>query len=66
MSKLQSLRGFNDVLPQQSALFRRVFATAADVAGRYGYGELRLPLLEATTLFKRAVGEVTDVIEKEM
>lgn len=66
MSKLQSLRGFNDVLPAQSALFRRVFATAADVAARYGYGELRLPLLEATTLFKRAVGEVTDVIEKEM
>ncbi|MDO9451786.1 MAG: histidine--tRNA ligase [Stagnimonas sp.] len=66
MSKLQSLRGFNDVLPAQSALFRRVFATAADVASRYGYGELRLPLLEATTLFKRAVGEVTDVIEKEM
>ena len=66
MSKLQSLRGFNDVLPPQAALFRRVFATAADVAGRYGYGELRLPLLEATTLFKRAVGEVTDVVEKEM
>lgn len=66
MSKLQSLRGFNDVLPQQSALFRRVFATAADVASSYGYGEVRLPLLEATTLFKRAVGEVTDVIEKEM
>jgi len=66
MSKLQSLRGFNDVLPAQAALFRRVFATAADVASRYGYGELRLPLLEATTLFKRAVGEVTDVIEKEM
>lgn len=66
MSKLQSLRGFNDVLPAQSALFRRVFATAADVAAAYGYGEVRLPLLEATTLFKRAVGEVTDVIEKEM
>ena len=66
MSKLQSLRGFNDVLPTQAALFRRVFATAADVAARYGYGEIRLPLLEATTLFKRAVGEVTDVIEKEM
>ncbi len=66
MSKLQSLRGFNDVLPAQAALFRRVFATAADVASRYGYGELRLPMLEATTLFKRAVGEVTDVIEKEM
>lgn len=66
MSKLQSLRGFNDVLPPQAALVRRVFATAADVAARYGYGEIRLPLLEATTLFKRAVGEVTDVIEKEM
>ena len=67
MSKsIQSLRGFNDVLPAQAALFRRVFATAAEVAGRYGYGEIRLPLLEATALFKRAVGEVTDVVEKEM
>jgi histidyl-tRNA synthetase len=65
-SKLQSLRGFKDVLPAQAALFRRVFVTAADVAARYGYGEIRLPLLEATTLFKRAVGEVTDVVEKEM
>lgn len=67
MSKsIQSLRGFNDVLPAQAALFRRVFAVAADVAARYGYGEIRLPLLEATALFKRAVGEVTDVVEKEM
>lgn len=67
MSKsLQSLRGFNDVLPAQSALFRQVFEAAANTAMRYGYGEIRLPLLEATTLFKRAVGEVTDVVEKEM
>lgn len=67
MSKaLQSLTGFNDVLPAQSALFRRVFDTAASVAASYGYGEIRLPLLEATALFKRAVGEVTDVVEKEM
>ena len=66
MKSIQSLRGFNDVLPAQAALFRRVFATAADVAARYGYGEIRLPLLEATALFKRAVGEVTDVVEKEM
>jgi histidyl-tRNA synthetase len=67
MSKsIQSLRGFNDVLPAQAALFRRVFTTAAEVAARYGYGEIRLPLLEATALFKRAVGEVTDVVEKEM
>ncbi len=67
MSKsLQSLTGFNDVLPAQSALFRRVFNTAAEVCASYGYGEIRLPLLEATTLFKRAVGEVTDVVEKEM
>ena len=67
MSKaIQSLTGFNDVLPAQSALFRRVFETAAQVAASYGYGEIRLPLLEATALFKRAVGEVTDVVEKEM
>lgn len=63
---LQSLTGFNDVLPAQAALFRRVFAAAEQTAARYGYGEIRLPLLEATALFKRAVGEVTDVVEKEM
>ncbi|ROH89195.1 histidine--tRNA ligase [Stagnimonas aquatica] len=67
MSKsIQAIRGMNDVLPADSALWRHVFNTAAEVFGAYGYGEIRLPIVERTELFKRAVGEVTDVVEKEM
>lgn len=67
MSKsIQAIRGMNDVLPADSALWRQVFTTAAEVFGAYGYGEIRLPVVERTELFKRAVGEVTDVVEKEM
>ena len=63
MSKsIQAIRGMNDVLPADSALWRHVFTTAAEVFGAYGYGEIRLPIVERTELFKRAVGEVTDVV----
>jgi histidyl-tRNA synthetase (EC 6.1.1.21) len=55
-----------DVLPRESAIWRRLHATAEAVFAAYGYGEIRLPLIERTELFKRAVGEVTDVVEKEM
>ncbi len=56
----------NDVLPADSAAWQHVHAVAAQVFAAYGYGELRLPVVERTELFKRAVGEVTDVVEKEM
>ena len=65
-NKYQSVRGFNDVLPADAAAWRHLLRTADDVFAAYGYSEVRLPLLEKTELFKRAIGEVTDVVEKEM
>jgi len=64
--KIQSIRGFNDVLPADSAIWQHLQDTARAVFEAYGYKEIRLPLLESTDLYKRAVGEVTDVVEKEM
>ncbi|HVT35356.1 MAG TPA: histidine--tRNA ligase, partial [Nevskiaceae bacterium] len=64
--RFQSLRGFNDILPADAEIWQRVEAIAREVFAAYGYGEIRLPLLEHTGLFKRAIGEVTDVVEKEM
>lgn len=63
---VQSIRGMNDVLPADASAWQHVHAIAADTFAAYGYGELRLPIVERTELFKRAVGEVTDVVEKEM
>lgn len=56
----------SDVLPQDSAVWRFLEDTVARLLQRYGYGELRLPLVEATALFKRSIGDVTDIVEKEM
>ncbi|MDG1308082.1 MAG: histidine--tRNA ligase [Porticoccaceae bacterium] len=66
MMKLQSIRGMNDLLPEQSATWQYLERTVAEVLGRYSYREIRFPILEQTELFKRAVGEVTDIVEKEM
>lgn len=64
--KIQSIRGFNDVLPADSALWQHLFDTARALFEAYSYREMRIPVVESTALFKRAVGEVTDVVEKEM
>lgn len=64
--KIQSIRGFNDVLPADSALWQHLFDTARSLFEAYSYREMRIPVVESTALFKRAVGEVTDVVEKEM
>lgn len=64
--KIQSIRGFNDVLPADSGVWQHLQDTARAVFESYGYAEIRLPVAERTELFKRAVGEVTDVVEKEM
>jgi histidyl-tRNA synthetase len=56
----------NDLLPEQSATWQYLEATVARVLSRYSYREIRFPVLEQTELFKRAVGEVTDIVEKEM
>jgi len=59
-------RGLRDVLPEQLGAWRWLESTAHDLARRFGYRELRPPLLEETELFTRSVGEVTDIVEKEM
>jgi histidyl-tRNA synthetase len=64
--KIQSIRGMNDLLPEQSATWQYVERTLACILAAYSYKEIRFPILEKTDLFKRAVGEVTDIVEKEM
>lgn len=67
MSKrITAIRGMNDILPQQSMVWRHLEDTVRDLLNRYGYGEIRLPIVEYTDLFKRSIGEVTDIVEKEM
>ncbi len=67
MSKsLQAIRGMNDVLPDQTAKWRYVEQTLAALLAAYGYKEIRMPIVEKTELFKRSIGEVTDIVEKEM
>ena len=64
--KIQSIRGMNDLLPDQSATWQYLERVIADVLARYSYREIRFPILEQTELFKRSIGEVTDIVEKEM
>ncbi len=67
MSKpLQAIRGMNDILPEQTALWRYFEQTVADVLDNYGYRQIRMPIVEFTELFRRSIGEVTDIVEKEM
>ncbi|OEF28612.1 histidine--tRNA ligase [Vibrio rumoiensis] len=67
MSKtIQAIRGMNDCLPTQSPLWHKVEDAVKNVVSSYGYSEIRMPIVEVTNLFKRAIGEVTDVVEKEM
>lgn len=64
--KIQAIRGMNDCLPQETALWQPIERVLRQVLASYGYGEIRMPIVEQTPLFKRAIGEVTDVVEKEM
>lgn len=66
MKKIQAIRGMNDLLPSDSPYWQYVEATLADILQSYGYQEIRFPILESTDLFKRSIGEVTDIVEKEM
>jgi histidyl-tRNA synthetase len=63
---LQAVRGMNDVLPDQAELWERFEETVRDWLAAYGYRNIRMPLLEHTALFRRAIGEATDIVEKEM
>ena len=63
---LQAVRGMNDILPGESSGWQFLDDTLRDVVHAYGYQEIMLPLVEKTELFKRSIGEVTDIVEKEM
>ncbi|MCW8844339.1 MAG: histidine--tRNA ligase [Gammaproteobacteria bacterium] len=67
MSKgIQPIRGMNDILPGQSGRWQHLEAIVREILGAYGYQEIRVPVVERTELFKRSIGEVTDIVEKEM
>ncbi len=66
MKSVQSVRGMHDLLPDQSMLWRGIEHTVREVLDCYGYREIRIPVLEKTDLFVRAIGNATDVVEKEM
>lgn len=63
---IQSIRGMHDILPDQSAAWQYLEGTIRTLFTQYGYRELRTPVLESTELFCRSIGEVTDIVEKEM
>ena len=64
--QIQPIRGMNDVLPAESVLWQHLEGTMRELLVAYGYEEIRVPVVEHTDLFKRAIGEYTDVVEKEM
>ena len=64
--KITAIRGFNDILPVETPRWAEVEAVLRDLMRAYGYHEIRLPIVESTPLFARAIGEVTDIVEKEM
>lgn len=66
MSKYRSVRGMVDIFPDTSPLWQYLERTVAEVLTSYGYGEVRLPIVEHTELFTRSIGQVTDIVEKEM
>lgn len=64
--KIQAIRGMNDLLPEHSPAWQYVESTLRELLAQYGYSEIRMPVVENTALFKRSIGEVTDIVEKEM
>lgn len=63
---IRAIKGFNDILPEQAAKWLQLEAVLANVLARYGYEHIRLPIVEQTDLFARAIGGATDIVEKEM
>lgn len=64
--QIQAIRGMNDILPQQTRRWQYLENHIRSVVASYGYDEIRMPVVEQTDLFKRSIGEVTDIVEKEM
>ena len=65
-NKIQKPRGTMDIFPDEALIWQKIESKAREVAARFGFGEIRTPTFEELTLFKRGVGEVTDVVQKEM
>ncbi len=63
---IQAIRGMNDCLPEQTGIWQYVEDILRTTVAQYGYQEIRMPIVESTELFKRSIGEVTDIVEKEM
>lgn len=63
---ITAIKGFNDLLPSESGLWQFIEQTARHVFARYGFNEIRVPIVEKTELFCRSIGDTTDIVEKEM
>src|SRR5437773_5679464 len=63
---IQAVRGMNDILPEEAKFWIFLDSAVASLLADYGYGNMRLPVVEATALFSRSIGEATDIVEKEM
>ncbi|UTF60863.1 histidine--tRNA ligase [Gilvimarinus sp. DA14] len=66
MKKIQAIRGMNDLLPADTAVWQHLESVIKQTLAGFGYSEIRFPIMEQTDLFKRSIGEVTDIVEKEM
>jgi histidyl-tRNA synthetase len=66
VAQIRAIRGMNDLSPEQSPLWQYIESQVANLLASYGYKEIRFPIVEYTELFKRSIGEVTDIVEKEM
>jgi histidyl-tRNA synthetase len=66
MDMITAVRGFKDILPQETGKWRYIEETARNIFSDFGFREIRVPILEKTALFKRSIGELTDIVEKEM
>lgn len=64
--RIQAVRGMNDILPDQMPIWRHIERIVEHCFSQYGYQEIRFPLVESTSLFKRSIGDETDIVEKEM
>ncbi|WP_417446050.1 histidine--tRNA ligase [Kangiella sp.] len=64
--KIQAVRGMNDILPDSTPHWQKLESVLRQLMASYGYNEIRMPVVEKTHLFKRSIGEVTDIVEKEM
>src|SRR5580698_5399488 len=63
---IEPVRGMNDILPEATGRWQQLERVTREVLESYGYREIRLPILEKTELFKRSIGDATDIVEKEM